>query len=276
MMTLFGASDRLFVNHLMNWTLYLQTAAALFVFITLRYFAIAGFFYWALWKRPGNLLRARKLTDITPPARLIRSEIRWSVIASAIYAVPGALVLEAWKNGGTAIYMDISEYGWLWYFASVPVYLFIHDTYFYWTHRMMHHPRLFPVMHKVHHESRQPTPWAGFSFHPTESMLGAAILPAMAFVIPIHVSAILFILVLMTVVSVTNHSGFELMPDRLLRGFVGRNWISAAHHNLHHLRYTINYALYFRFWDRVMGTDRLETEYDFLRPEKPVLEQSGS
>ncbi|RMF94881.1 MAG: sterol desaturase family protein [Gammaproteobacteria bacterium] len=258
----------------MDWTLYLTTAAALFVLITLRYFAIAGFFYWALWRRERPLLRARRLTDIRPPRRLILSEIRWSVIASAIYALPGALVLEAWKQGGTAIYADIDSHGWAWYFASIPVYLFLHDTYFYWTHRLMHHPRLFPVMHKVHHESRQPTPWAGFSFHPTESLLGAVILPLLAFLIPIHVSAILFILVLMTVVSVTNHSGFELLPDRLLKGPIGRHWISAAHHNLHHQRYSCNYALYFRFWDRLMGTDRLENEYPFLSTAAaaPVLE----
>ena len=46
---------------------------------------------------------------------------------------------------GTVIYSDIDAYGWFWYLASVPVYLFLHDTYFYWTHRMMHHPRVFPV-----------------------------------------------------------------------------------------------------------------------------------
>lgn len=249
----------------MHWNTVAITALALFAIITARYFAIAGFFYWALWKRDGNLLWARKLTDVVPPAKLIRSEMGWSVIASAIYAVPGAIVLEAWKNGGTAIYTDIPDYGWLWYLASVPVYLFIHDTYFYWTHRVMHHPKVFPIMHKVHHESRQPTPWAGFSFHPTESLLGAVILPVMVFLIPIHVSAILFILVLMTIVSVTNHSGYEILPDAWLRGIVGRNWISAAHHNLHHQTYTCNYALYFRFWDRIMGTDKLETEYVFLR-----------
>ena len=38
------------------------------------------------------------------------------------------------------------------------------------------------------------------------------------------------------------------------------------HHNLHHLNYQCNFALYFRFWDKVMGTDTLEQEYDFLRP----------
>ncbi len=260
----------------MHWNTVAITAVALFAIISARYFAIAGFFYWALWKRDGNLLRARKLTAIVPPAKLIRSEIGWSVVASAIYAVPGAVVIEAWKAGGTAIYMDIADYGWPWYFASVPVYLFIHDTYFYWTHRMMHRPRIFPVMHKVHHESRQPTPWAGFSFHPTESLLGAAILPIMVFFIPIHVSAILLILVLMTIVSVTNHSGYEILPDAWLRGFAGRHWISAAHHNLHHQAYKCNYALYFRFWDRVMGTDKLESEYDFLRvPADGMAAESG-
>lgn len=259
----------------MDWPTLLLTAPALFVIITLRYFAIAGFFYWALWKRPGNLLRARKLTDVTPPARLIRSEMRWSVIASAIYAVPGALVIGAYQSGGTAIYTDVAEYGWAWLVLSVPLYLFIHDTYFYWTHRLMHLPSVFPVVHKVHHESRQPTPWAGFSFHPTESIIGALILPVLVFVIPIHLGAILTILVLMTVVSVTNHSGFELLPDSWLRGFAGRHWISAAHHNLHHQTYRCNYALYFRFWDRVMGTDRLEDAYDFLAARPVAALESG-
>jgi len=248
----------------MSWNALLNTAAILSVIIVARYLAIAGFFYWALWKRPGNLLHARKLTSIVPPARLICSEIRWSVIASVIYAIPGAIVIEAWKNGQTAIYMDVSEYGWPWLFLSIALYLFLHDTYFYWTHRLMHRPRIFPVVHKVHHESRQPTPWAGFSFHPWESFVGAIILPILVFLIPIHVAAILFILVLMTVVSVTNHSGYELMPDSWLRGFVGHHWISAAHHNLHHQNYNHNFALYFRFWDKLMGTDRFESEYDFL------------
>ena len=240
--------------------------AALCVIIVVRYFAIAGFFYWALWREKGNVIPARKLTKIHPPRRLILSEIRWSVIASVIYALPGALVITAWNHGGTKIYTDAAEYGWAYIPFSIFLYLFIHDTYFYWTHRMMHHPKIFPVMHKVHHESRQPTPWAGFSFHPWESILGAIILPLLVFVIPIHVGAILFILTLMTIVSVTNHSGFEILPDPVLKSFIGRNWISAAHHNLHHLNYQCNYALYFRFWDKVMGTDTLEQDYDFLRP----------
>ncbi|MCG6121044.1 MAG: sterol desaturase family protein, partial [Blastomonas sp.] len=29
-----------------------------------------------------------------------------------------------------------------------------------------------------------------------------------------------------------------------------------SHHQHHHARYTCNYGLYFRFWDRLCGTDK--------------------
>jgi lathosterol oxidase len=260
----------------MNWSTFAVTGGILTSIIIARYLAIAGFFYWILWKNPANPLRARKLTAIVPPAWLIRSEIRWSLIASVIYAIPGAIVIEAWKHGYTAIYVDIADYGWTYMLLSIGVYLFIHDTYFYWTHRLMHRPKWFPILHRVHHESRQPTPWAGFSFHPYESIVGALILPVLVFIVPIHVGAILFILVLMTVVSVTNHSGYEILPASVLRGFVGRHWISASHHNLHHLNYRCNFSLYFRFWDRLMDTDEFEGAYEFLQPDGPQAAEQAA
>ena len=33
--------------------------------------------------------------------------------------------------------------------------------------------------------------------------------------------------------------------------------ISATHHSLHHTRFRCNYGLYFRAWDRWMGTDAM-------------------
>jgi sterol desaturase/sphingolipid hydroxylase (fatty acid hydroxylase superfamily) len=241
------------------------TFAALTIIIVVRYFMIAGLFYWLLWKRPPEKVHARRLTDIEPAWKVVRNEIRWSIVSSVIYAVPGAIMLEAWKNGGTAIYADVSEYGWPYLFLSVFVYLFIHDTYFYWTHRLMHRPKIFRIFHKVHHESRQPTPWAAFSFHPYESIVGAIVIPILVFLVPLHVGAVLFLLVLMTVCSVINHTGFEIFPDGWMRGFFGRHFITAAHHNLHHTKFHCNYALYFRFWDKVMGTDVFEEAYEFLR-----------
>jgi sterol desaturase/sphingolipid hydroxylase (fatty acid hydroxylase superfamily) len=250
----------------MNWYNLLATFAALYAIIAVRYFAICGLFYWALWKRDPDKVRARKLTDIRPKPALIRSEIRWSLISSFIYAAPGAVIIEAWKHGGTALYTDVAAYGWWYVPVSIFVFLFVQDTYFYWTHRLMHRPRLFRVMHKVHHDSLQPTPWAAFSFHPYEALLSVIPIPLLVFLVPLHVGALLFILIFMTLCSVLNHTGYEIFPDRWLRGFMGKQMISAAHHNLHHQRYKCNYALYFRFWDKVMGTDVMEEAYDFLAP----------
>ena len=194
------------------------TLVVLTFFIVLRYFMIAGFFYWALWLRSDNLLHARRLAQKSPTAKLIRHEIRWSVISSVIYAAAGVLIIEAWRSGYTRIYFDVADYGVVYLLLSVPLYLFLHDTYFYWTHRIMHHPKIFTIMHRVHHESRQPTPWAGFSFHPWEALVGAAVVPLLVFLIPIHVGALIFLLILMTITGVTNHAGYELLPDSWMRG----------------------------------------------------------
>ena len=240
------------------------TFLALTAIIAVRYMIISGLFYWLLWGRRADKVRAIKLMDADPKPGVVASEIRWSLLSSFIYAAPAALVIELWKVGGTAVYMDINAYP-LWYLpVSVLLYLFLHDTYFYWTHRLMHLKRLFPIMHRVHHQSRPPTPWAAFSFHPYESVLGAVFMPALAMLIPIHISGILFILTLMTFAAVLNHSGWEILPKWWLRGWPGRTLITAAHHDLHHKHFNCNYALYFRFWDKLMKTDIMESEYDFL------------
>ena len=43
-----------------------------------------------------------------------------------------------------------------WLPLSLLVYLFLHDTWFYWTHRWMHRPRVFRLAHAVHHASKPP------------------------------------------------------------------------------------------------------------------------
>ena len=40
------------------------------------------------------------------------------------------------------------------------------------------------------------------------------------------------------------------------RGALGGWLITASHHQRHHEQYGCNYGLYFRFWDRLCGTDK--------------------
>lgn len=235
---------------------YFFTATGLYFIILFRYFLVAGFFYWLLWiYRPERFSR-QKLNSEDPTPEVVKSEIRWSLLTSAIFSLPGALMIEAWKAGGNLIYTDVGRYGVGYLLASAFIYLFLHDTYFFWTHRLMHHPRLFRIFHQVHHYSRSPTPWASFSFSPWEAFIEAAIIPLLTLIIPIHIGVLAGVLTTMTFFGVTNHAGFEIFPQRWMQGIWGRIMITASHHNIHHRNYNVNYGLYFRFWDKLMRSDR--------------------
>ena len=62
--------------------------------------------------------------------------------------------------GYTTRYYEISERGWLYYYLLFIIMFFVHDAYFYFIHRIMHHPKLFKYIHLVHHKSTNPSPWA--------------------------------------------------------------------------------------------------------------------
>nr|WP_221231026.1 sterol desaturase family protein [Sphingobium subterraneum] len=224
------------------------SALAMSVIVGVRYLLTSGAFAWATRLRHPGLYRGLD--------RQIGREIRWSLASAAIYGVPAGIVAWGWREQGwTRIYTEVTAMP-LWYGpVSILLYLAAHDTWFYWTHRWMHRPALFRAMHAVHHESRPPTAWAAMSFHPWEAVTGAIVIPLLVFVLPIHVAALGIVLAIMTIMGVGNHMGWEMFPRALVHGFIGRGLITATHHQRHHDVYRGNYGLYFRFWDRLCGTD---------------------
>jgi lathosterol oxidase len=228
--------------------LILASIVAMSCIIAVRYLLSSGAFAFATRvTRPGLYSGLR---------RQIGAEIRWSLLSALIFGLPAGLVAWGWQNlGWTLIYTDVQAYP-LWYLpVSVVLYLAAHDTWFYWTHRWMHRPAVFRVAHAVHHASRPPTAWAAMSFHPWEAVTGAVVIPALVFIMPIHVAALGVVLTVMTVMGITNHMGWEMFPRWLVHGPAGRWLITASHHEKHHEQYRCNYGLYFRVWDRICGTD---------------------
>jgi sterol desaturase/sphingolipid hydroxylase (fatty acid hydroxylase superfamily) len=227
----------------------LLSALAMTIIIGFRYLAVSGAFALAT-----QALHPGLYAGLVPQ---IRREIGWSLASAAIYGIPAGIVAWGWDaRGWTLIYRDICA-GPLWYFpVSILLYLAVHDSWFYWTHRLMHRPWWFRHLHAVHHASRPPTAWAAMSFHPYEALTGAVVIPVLVFLIPIHVWALAVVLSVMTIMGVTNHMGWEIFPRAIVRGAVG-NWvITATHHQRHHDEYRGNYGLYFRIWDKLCGTDR--------------------
>jgi len=231
--------------------------------VGVRYLAVSGAFAWATRLRHRGLYAGL--------ASQIRREIGWSLASALIYGAPAGLLAWGWQeHGWTRVYSDANAYPLWWLPASVLVYLFAHDSWFYWTHRLMHRPRVYKRMHAVHHASRDPTAWAAMSFHPWESVTGAVLVPALVLLIPIHYGALLTVLLVMTVMGVTNHMGWELFPKWLVRGPAGRWLITASHHQKHHEKHLCNFGLYFRFWDRLCGTDRGLGDFSVARSRQPL------
>ena len=151
-------------------TLALAAAAstvAMTLIVGLRYLATSGFFAWLTGKLHPGLYQG-----LEPQ---MKREIGWSLASAAIYGAPAGLVAWGWQNRGwTQIYTDPAAMP-LWYLPlSLFLYLFAHDTWFYWTHRLMHRPYWFKAAHAVHHESRPPTAWAAMPMRPA-SRLDSAI-----------------------------------------------------------------------------------------------------
>jgi Delta7-sterol 5-desaturase len=228
-----------------------------------RYFLIAGTAFLVLYVLFRNKTRLRKIQDKFPRYNDYLREIGYSVITILIFGLVPILLLRGPIREYTTFYTDINQYGKLYFFLAFPLMLLMHDTYFYWTHRLMHHPALFRIMHLVHHKSTNPSPWAAYAFHPLEAVVEVGIVVVFLFTIPIHAFHLPMFFLFMIIYNVYGHLGYELYPKGFAKHPIGR-WINTSvNHNQHHQYFKGNYGLYLLFWDRVMGTIREDYEERF-------------
>ncbi|MGF1570121.1 MAG: sterol desaturase family protein [Nodosilinea sp.] len=238
---------------------------AFFSIILLRYFLVAGSTYLIFYSPFSRSFVAPQVRRQRPRWPAIQQDIWLSVLSAGVFALAAALIMAAYGRGGTQLYNHPQEHG-LWYLgASYGVALVLQDAYFYFTHRLAHHPVLFPWLHRGHHRSRHPTPWTSFAFDPLEAVVQSLFLVALVFVVPLHFITLFAVLATMTVWAVLNHLGVDRLPLSFPHHWLGRWFIGPAHHSIHHLKYTVHYGLYFTFWDRVLGTQAPNYEQEFGR-----------
>jgi len=213
-----------------------------FSIILLRYLAMAGFAHWLLYQRQ--------------PAKVsILNDIHLSVLSTGVFAIATAVIMTLYDQGMTKLHGQIDADTWWTLPLSYLAVLVLQDAYFYATHRLFHHPRLFPWFHQGHHRSRQPTPWTSFAFDPLEAIVQALFLIGVVMLIPLHVVTLLAVLTTMTVWAVVNHLGLEVLPLRFPHHWLGRWVIGPAHHSIHHRRHGKHFGLYFTLWDWVFGSE---------------------
>ena len=233
-----------------------------------RYLLFAGLAFILAYIIFRKQISIKKIQQPYPKSIDYIREIGFSLTTIAIFSlIPLLFIRNPAIRIHTNYYTDINQHGLFYFIIAFPIMLILHDTYFYWAHRLMHHKALFRIFHLVHHKSVNPSPWAAYAFHPLEAIVEGGIVILFLFTIPIHTYHLPFFFLFMIIYNVYGHMGWELYPKGFNRHWLGR-WVNTAvNHNQHHQYFKGNYGLYFLFWDRIMGTIRedYDQQYDEVK-----------
>jgi Delta7-sterol 5-desaturase len=208
-----------------------------------------------LWIVQRTAYKVRVIQDRRPTAADYRREMAASFRSVVVYALVATPALWVRSNGYAAGSFEGASSG-LTIALYVIILLVAHDAYFYWTHRAMHHKRLFRLFHRTHHWSVTPTPFAAYAFDWQEAIVQALFVSLWICLIPTPDFAMFLFLGIMIVRNVWGHCGAELHPAGFADHWFWGLLTTTTHHDLHHCgSFRHNFGLYFTWWDRMMGTE---------------------
>ena len=184
-----------------------------------RYFIAAGTGWFVISFAFRNYLQTRRHAPTPAKKSDVKREIFHSVKSGIIFLIPTLLLVTVGKDLSlNRIYWDIEQYSLTWYFASYVVLFLWHDTWFYWTHRLMHHPKLYKKFHVIH--------WSVLPLFNVVSIL----------------------------LNVHGHLGHDIFSRSTLEKAPFKWFNHPSTHGQHHLKHQGNFSLYLVFWDKLMGT----------------------
>lgn len=218
--------------------------ATVYALNVLAYFGL-NFVILALNARnPKRRIQAKRRGD-----RRGREEIGHSLRSIAVTATSLSIGLFAIHKGWTLF--DPWAVTW---WSALPIFVLcmvLFDAWFYFGHRLLH-TRAFYRFHLLHHRSVAPTVWSSDSIGTVDT----AICQGFYAIVPLIVPFPPLILVLHRVFDHVNgtfgHAGFEYFASRTARH--PSPMLCTTYHDLHHSEFRYNFANYFSFWDRVLGT----------------------
>ena len=258
------------MNELWFWTpigvrRWLESASNSVLMTGFYYLVVVAAFFtlWVWWRhRPGSRV---KLQEKHVAGRQIGRELGLTVVSILVFGSVVPLLFAVGFGEYTQFYRHIGMRGWPYFFFSIFAMLVIQDTWFYWTHRLMHSRMLFRWFHLAHHRSVNTNPWTTYAVGPLEALVltGSSILSMV--LLPTTGMAFFVTGWLSTIYGVYGHLGYELYPRWVATHWLGRWLNTSVAHNTHHGRGRYNYGYYFLFWDRVMGTVDPQYEARFAR-----------
>jgi lathosterol oxidase len=186
---------------------------------------------------------------------LIR-EIKYSVLSLFLFSIIANILYETKLIEYTTLYYNISDNGWLYYLGVIPIMFIIYDLYFYITHRIIHHKKLFNIFHLTHHKSKEISPITGLSMDVLEAIINQGALILLFFLFPIHTTHVYLWVVVTISYTIYLHLGIELFSDKFLETKVGRLINTTKTHSEHHIKFKGNYGFYTLIWDKIFKTEK--------------------
>ncbi|WP_262694657.1 sterol desaturase family protein [Kordiimonas aquimaris] len=226
-----------------------------FTFDFSRYLIGAGSVYLLVNVLLSRALKNRKIKKKKAGFRQMAREFKSSIVAAAVFSASGFFIDLGIRADVITIYGDMALYGTGYFIASLIFMIVAQDAYFYWTHRLLHLPRMMKRGHTEHHKSIIPTPWTAYSFNVIEAGVHAAFVPLFLLILPMHGLAIFLFLTHMIIRNAVGHSGYEIFPRSWAVHPILGQITMVTHHDMHHTSGNSNFGLYFTWWDRMMGTE---------------------
>jgi sterol desaturase/sphingolipid hydroxylase (fatty acid hydroxylase superfamily) len=131
------------------------------------------------------------------------------------------------------------------------------DAWFYFAHRLLH-TKPFYRFHQLHHRSFTPTVWSNDSIGLVDTALSQGFYAIVVFFIPLPPLILIANRLFDQINGTFGHAGFEYFASGTARA--PSPMLCTTYHDQHHAEFKYNFANYFSFWDRLMGT--VAPDYD--------------
>lgn len=189
---------------------------------------------------------------IPRPAASVRHDARFSALTVLVGIVLGVVTTRHVLAGtiplGTGV-PSVPRFAF-----EVGTYVFLFDAYFYGLHRLLHTRQLFRAVHAVHHRARTPTILTALAFHPLEALAILGFVPAMLWIVPIHLLSLAAVSVFLSGSILLAHAARDPFPAWWHRTPGLRAYVTPRMHHAHHARRDRNYGATFVLFDRLFGT----------------------
>lgn len=131
-----------------------------------------------------------------------------------------------------------------WVLFEMVIFSFVEEFFFYYSHRLLHHPRLYKHIHKIHHEWTAPIAMVSLYAHPVEHFVSNIMPPAIGPILMGSHLATAWLWFSIAIMSTTiAHCGYHLPL-----------FPSPEAHDYHHLKFNQNFGV-LGVLDRLHGTD---------------------